>query len=127
MTKTIPSLKPLFLKLQEQNKDRQQGVFLPIININETHENIYIEIVAMGFNENNIKIETDDDLLTVYGEYVESRDDEARKVHGYSFFERSFNLPVRKNEDIDIVYYEGIIKITIDKIKATELTGLAPA
>src|SRR5688572_15729340 len=94
---------------------REFANFVPAVNIAETKENFTIDFSVPGFNKENIKIETEKNLLKVSGEFKNESKEEGKEYSKKEFnmgsFSRSFNLPESVDvEKIDAKYTDGILK-----------------
>lgn len=99
---------------------KEQGSFMPAINVAEDVDKFHLELSAPGFDKGDFKIELDKGLLTVSGEHkVENESKEknfTRKEFSYGSFQRSFTLPEGIQEEaIDAKYENGILKLTLPK------------
>ncbi len=110
------------------NESQQKGgsaTSLPSTNIWEDKDKFNIELSAPGFTKEDIKIEVEDDIMTISGEHkTESKQTEktfTRKEFNYGSFKRSFTLPENVDtESINAKYENGILKLELPK-KETEV------
>jgi HSP20 family protein len=114
---------PMFGEMDTLMRPRQLGVTLPTANIRETDKEYVLELAAPGFNRNDLKIEVEDRLLTIWSEKKEEKkeedDDYSRREFSYSSFSRSFSLPENSVGDkIDAKYTDGILRVMIPKKEA---------
>lgn len=91
---------------------------MPAVNIKENEKGFNLELAVPGMNKENLKIEINDDVLTVSSETKEEKNEEKegykRKEFSYSSFCRSFYLPENaKVEEIKASYKDGILDIEI--------------
>lgn len=96
----------------------------PAVNIKENEQNYEVELAAPGYDKNDFNISIDNGLLTVSAEKREEKeqkdDNYTRREFGFSSFSRSFNLPTNTNEEsINAKYADGVLKLTIEKIKGS--------
>jgi len=98
------------------------GTTLPAVNIRETEKSYEVEMAAPGMKKEDFKIELDNNVLTIYSEKTEEREENgkekySRKEFNYESFERSFNLPkeVVDEEKIEAHYQNGVLHLTIPK------------
>jgi HSP20 family protein len=101
------------------------GVTVPTVNISETDKEYLLEMAAPGLQRSDFKIEIDDRVLTISSEKEESKEEKVesngytRKEYSFNSFARSFTLPEDINEsDIDAKYENGVLKLTLPKVKA---------
>ena len=97
----------------------------PAVNIKENESSYEVELAAPGYDKKDFNISIDHGLLTVSAEKREEKekkeDNYTRREFGFSSFSRSFNLPTNTNEEnIDAKYADGVLKLTIEKIKGPD-------
>lgn len=93
---------------------------MPAVNIREDEKNYFLELAVPGMDKKDLKIDIDEDVLTVSSETKneneESRDGYTRKEFSYSSFVRSFYIPENVNKDnINASYKEGILTVSFPK------------
>lgn len=93
---------------------------VPPVNIRETENAFTVELMAVGLKKEDFSIEVDNELLTISAEVKAEKLQEegkfTKKEFSYSSFKRSFTLPETvKQEDINAVYQDGILKLTLPK------------
>ena len=93
---------------------------VPAVNIKETDAEFDVELAAPGFKKGDLKVDIDNNVLTISAEKKEEKEEEnkrfTRKEFSYSSFSRSFTLPQSVNADkIDAKYNDGILKLIIPK------------
>jgi HSP20 family protein len=96
------------------------GSTIPSANIKETNENFQIELAVPGLKKEDIKIDLDQDVLTISSEQkeekTEERDNYTRREFNYSSFSRSFYLPeIADTDKISAEYKDGVLNILIPK------------
>ena len=93
----------------------------PAVNISENEKEYNLELIVPGFKKEDIKIKTDDDLLTISAESKsESKGDGeknyTRREYTYSAFTRTFRLPEYVNLNaIEAHYVDGVLQVKIPK------------
>ena len=95
----------------------------PAVNISENDKEYNLELIVPGFKKEDIKIKTDDDLLTISAESKselngngDSKKNYTRREYTYSAFTRTFQLPGYVNADaIQAHYADGVLQIKIPK------------
>ena len=92
------------------------------MNVSETENDYTVELSVPGLTKENVKIELNDDILTVKGQKnekeSEQQDNYSYSEFSYSGFERSFTLPENVNtEEISAKHENGILKLTIPKLE----------
>jgi HSP20 family protein len=93
---------------------------VPAVNVSENDDRFNVELSAPGFNKEDIKVECDNNILTISGEHkLEDEKKEknyTRREFNYGSFRRTFSLPESVNdEQIDARYENGILKISLPK------------
>lgn len=96
------------------------GSTVPSANIKETNENFQIELAVPGLKKEDLKIDLDNDVLTISSERkeekTEEKDNYTRREFNYSSFSRSFYLPeIADAEKISAEYKDGVLNIVIPK------------
>jgi len=93
---------------------------MPAVNIREDEKRFLLELAVPGMEKKDLKIDINDDLLTISSEIKneteESREGYKRKEFSYSSFCRSFQLPENINkEKIEAAYKDGILSVSLPK------------
>lgn len=94
---------------------------VPPVNIKETEQSFIIDLIAPGLKKEEFAIEVDKKLLTISHKVATENKEEGttkytRKEFTPASFKRSFTLPENVNEaDINAVYHDGILAITLPK------------
>lgn len=97
-----------------------RGGRTPSVNIVEDNDAYHIEIAVPGLSKKDIRIDLDNDLLTISYERKESNDENSRnylkREFSYSSFSRSFQLPDTIDSDkIKANHTDGILSISLPK------------
>lgn len=105
---------------REENSSSQQAVWAPRTDLVETDESYRIHLDVPGMTKEDLKINYQDNQLTVSGERKSDRtaDDEeyVRVERSFGHFYRSFTLPRTVNaEDINATYDNGVLTISVPK------------
>jgi len=92
----------------------------PSVNIIESDANFTLEVAAPGLKKEDFNIALDNDVLSIASnrkdETTEKESNYTRREFSYIEFKRSFTIPETVNsEDINAVYENGILKITLPK------------
>ncbi len=95
------------------------GTWAPPVDVAEDAEKIHVKVEVPGMNENELKVNYEDGLLTVSGERQFERKDD-RNYHRierqYGSFVRSFSLPRTVDAtQIAANYRDGVLEIEIPK------------
>jgi HSP20 family protein len=93
---------------------------MPAVNIREDEKNYILELAVPGIDKNDLKIDTNEDVLTISSETKketeENKDGYKRKEFSYSSFCRSFYIPENVNRDkIEANYKDGILSVGLPK------------
>ena len=99
------------------NGNRQS---VPAVNVSENDKSYTLEFAVPGIDKNSLKIEMNEDVLTVSSETKnenqEENDGYMRKEFSYSSFTRSFYIPDHVNrEKIGASYKDGILSVDLPK------------
>jgi len=100
----------------------------PAVNIKEDEKKYTLELAVPGIDKKDLKIEINEDILTIS---MEQKEEKEEVVHGYkrkefsfSSFCRSFYLPDDSNrENIEASYKDGVL--TVDLAKTEEKAKLS--
>jgi HSP20 family protein len=101
------------------------GAWAPAVDIYETPEAIEMTFEIPGVNQKDIKVNTENNLLTVSGErkfeHEDRRDNYHRVERSYGAFQRSFTVPstVDPNE-INAEFENGLLRLTLQKRPETQ-------
>jgi len=92
----------------------------PSVNIIENEKDFTLEFAAPGISKEDIKIDLDNDILTVSYEHKEKKDEKKRNYlkceFSYSSFSRRFQLPETiDSEHIKASHDRGILSISLPK------------
>jgi HSP20 family protein len=94
--------------------------FVPGIDVMEDDKQYEIRVTLPGIKKDEVKIELEDNTLTVSGERKFEKEEKNKRYHlvesRFGTFKRSFTLPRHiDNTSIDAKMSEGILNITIKK------------
>ena len=95
---------------------------MPAVNIKEDEKNYTLELAIPGMDKKDLKIDINEDVLTISSETKneseEEKDGYKRKEFSYSTFCRSFYIPENVNRDkIGASYKDGILNIGLPKME----------
>jgi len=95
---------------------------MPAVNIKENEKNYTLELAVPGMDKKDLKIDINEDVLTISSETnnetEEEKDGYKRKEFSYSSFCRSFYIPDNVNkEKIGASYKDGILTVEIPKME----------
>jgi HSP20 family protein len=93
---------------------------MPSVNIREDEKNYSLDLAVPGINKNDLKIDINEDVLTISSENKiekeENSDGYKRKEFSYSSFCRSFYIPENVNRDkIEANYKDGVLSVILPK------------
>jgi HSP20 family protein len=93
---------------------------IPAVNIRESEKNFILELAVPGIEKKDIKIDINEDVLTISSEVKNEKEDEQdgyqRKEFSFSSFSRKFNIPENVNKDkIGARYKDGILSVELPK------------
>jgi HSP20 family protein len=104
--------------------------WVPPVEIMETETELVMAFELPGLDKDDVKIEIDDDVLTLRGEKKAERvEEDAKKEYflkerSYGVFERSFSLPQTVNVDGVVAQFDkGVLRITLPKSEVVKPRG----
>lgn len=95
----------------------------PRFNIKENENNFEIEIEALGLKKDEIKVEIEDNILTISThKKIEKEDTNSTFIKRELFFETNFTKSFKLSENVDVEKIEskledGVLKIFIPKLE----------
>ncbi len=122
----FPSFRNLIENFFESDFSSLESTFrsisgtIPSANIKEREDGFEIELAAPGLKKEDIKINLDNNVLTISSEQKEEKTEEqnnyTRREFNYSSFSRSFYLPESADADkVSAEYKDGLVSIAIPK------------
>jgi HSP20 family protein len=92
----------------------------PAVNIREDEKKYSLELAVPGIDKKDLKIEVNEDILTISMEQKQEKEEEVsgykRREFSYASFCRSFYLPEDANKDkIEASYKDGILTVELHK------------
>jgi HSP20 family protein len=95
---------------------------MPAVNIKENDKNFTLELAVPGMDKKDLKIDINEDVLTISSETrnesEEEKDGYKRKEFSFSSFCRSFYIPENVNRDkISAAYKDGILTVELPKME----------
>ncbi|OTG67310.1 Hsp20 family protein [Acinetobacter silvestris] len=92
----------------------------PLYNIEKTGDHNYRIVVATaGFNEDQLEIHLENQVLTITGKSVEEKSDTSVEFLHKGIADRSFKLSLRLDEHIEVQradYENGLLKIELQRV-----------
>jgi HSP20 family protein len=115
---------PFFGRFNFLEDETKSGVWAPPVDVAEENDKILVRVEVPGMNENDLKVNFEDGLLTVSGERQFERKDD-RNYHRiertYGSFTRTFSLPRTVDANaISAQYNNGILEIEIPKLEESK-------
>ncbi len=115
-----------FFDMDQDLYPTRLGINMPTANVAETPKEFKLELAAPGLERKDFSIEVENHTLTISAEKEEEKKEEnkeySRKEYSFNSFTRSFTLPENiKEGNIDAKYENGVLKITIPKMKETQM------
>ena len=98
--------------------DGRERVWTPAVDVVRDNGNIVIHADLPGIKPEEVKIEVEDDILTLTGEHKESTEkkerDYVRRERRYGAFRRSLALPIGVDPaKIGATTHDGVFEVTI--------------
>jgi len=99
--------------------------WMPPIDVVRDNGNIVVRADVPGIKPEEVKVEVEDDILTVSGEHDETKEekdrDYLRRERRYGSFSRSLALPTGVEvKDIKATTHDGVVEVTIPLPKQPE-------
>lgn len=121
-----PSLIDKVFDLDSDFFPARLGINVPTANITETPKEFKLELAAPGLERSDFDVVVDNHMLKISAEKEEDKKetegDYSRREYSFNSFSRSFALPENiKEGDIDARYENGVLKVSIPKVKQTSV------
>ena len=92
----------------------------PAVNIKENPEGFNLEMAAPGLKKALLKVDIDNNLLSIsyeeQNEETSEKENYSRREFNYKSFKRSFTLPdTVDSENINASYQDGVLQLSIPK------------
>jgi len=111
--------------------DYSHKIFMPSINtlghsnVIENENEFLVEMLATGLKKEDVKIDLDNDVLSISSIKKESKEEKGdnycRKEFHYGEFDRSFTVPKTiDKKNISAKMEDGILTVTLPKLTPTE-------
>jgi len=105
--------------------DGRERSWTPAVDIVRDNGNLVIRADVPGIKPEDVKIEVEDDILTVSGEHEETKEDKdkhfLRRERRYGSFSRSMALPAGvEAKKIKAKTHDGVVEVTIPLPKEPE-------
>jgi HSP20 family protein len=101
------------------------GAWAPAVDVYETSDAVEMTFEIPGVNQKDIKVNIENNLLTVSGErefeHKDRRDNYHRVERNYGAFQRSFTVPSTVDPNkINAVFENGLLRLTLAKRPETQ-------
>ena len=106
------------------HEDRE-GLWAPIVDIEEDNDSIIVKAEIPGMKKEDIKVSVQSNLLTITGERKHESETKNKTFHrverSYGRFSRMITLPTDVDSDrVKANYKDGILSITLPKPEAVK-------
>jgi HSP20 family protein len=114
----LGELRSRFDRMFEELTDGRHGAWTPAIDIVRDDGNLVVRADVPGIKPEEVKIEVEDDILTVSGEHEERKEEKdkgfLRRERRYGSFSRSMALPPGvEAKKIKAKTHNGVVEVTI--------------
>ena len=96
------------------------GAWTPAVDVHEDESGITFSAEVAGMNRDDIKVDVENNVLSISGERRFESEDQSRNYHlverGYGSFRRSFSLPSTVDAgSADANYRDGLLSVRFSK------------
>ena len=103
----------------------EERTWVPAFDISENEKEYILTAELPGIDAKDLDVTLSDGVLTVKGEKKQEKEDKGENYHrierSYGAFQRSFHVPEKvKTDEVDAVYKDGILKLTLKKDEKSE-------
>ena len=132
----LGELRSRFDRMFDDLIDGRERAWTPAIDVVRDNGNLVVRADVPGMKPEEVKIEVEDEILTVSGEHEEEREEKDRHYlrheRRYGSFRRSLALPAGVDaKEIKATTHDGIVEVTIplpkeakqEKVKITPTAG----
>jgi HSP20 family protein len=114
----LGELRSRFDRMFDELLDGRERAWTPAIDVVREDGHLVVRADLPGFKPEEVKIEVEDDILTVSGEHRESKEEKdkhyVRRERRYGSFSRSMTLPTGVDpKKIEAKTREGVVEVTI--------------
>jgi HSP20 family protein len=108
----------LFDRMFDEWLDGRERAWTPAIDVMRENDHLVVRADTPGYKPGEVKIEVEDDILTVTGEHKEQTEEKGnhylRRERRYGSFRRSLALPGGVDpKKIEATTRDGVIEVTI--------------
>lgn len=110
----------IFDEFFNTDNDGEAPLWAPRVDVVELQDKFDISVELPGMNKDDVKLEFEDNMLTISGEKKIVNEKEERNVHlterHFGSFRRSFRIPAYADtENINAEFTNGILRISLQK------------
>jgi len=121
----LGDLRTRFDRMLEELTEGRASQWTPAIDVVHEKDNLILRADVPGIKPEEVKIEVQDDILTVSGEHEESKEEKdksfLRRERRYGSFRRSMALPAGVDaKKIKAKTRDGVVEVTIPLPKETK-------
>jgi len=114
----LGELRSRFDRMFDERLDGRERAWTPAIDVVREDGQLVVRADLPGIKPEEVKIEVEDDILTVSGEHTESNEEKdnsyVRRERRYGSFRRSMALPAGVDaEKIEAKTHDGVVEVTI--------------
>jgi len=114
----LGELRTRFDRMFDEWLDGRERAWTPAIDVVREDGHLVVRADLPGIKPEEVKIEVEDDILTVTGEHAESKEEKdksyVRRERRYGSFRRSMALPAGVDPDkIEAKTRDGVVEVTI--------------
>ena len=131
----LGELRTRFDRMFDEWLDGRERAWTPAIDVVREDGHLVVRADLPGIKPEEVKIEVEDDILTVSGEHMESEEEKGkhyvRHERRFGSFSRSMALPAGVDpKKIEAKTHDGVVEVTIplpEKVKKETITIKATA
>jgi HSP20 family protein len=114
----LAELRSRFDRLFDEVVSGRERAWMPAIDVQRDNGNMVVRADIPGIKPEEVKIEVEDDILTVSGEHEERKEEKGkhfvRRERRYGSFSRSMALPAGVDaESIKAETHDGVLEVTV--------------
>ena len=114
----LGELRTRFDRMFDELADGRERAWTPAIDVVRDNGNLVVRADIPGIKPEEVKIEVEDDILTVSGEHEERKEEKdkhyVRRERRYGSFSRSMALPAGVDaKKIKAKTHDGVVEVTI--------------
>jgi HSP20 family protein len=114
----LGELRGRFDRMFEDLIDGRSREWMPAIDVERDNGNLVVRADVPGIKPDEVKIEVEDDILTVSGEHEERKEEKdkhfLRRERRYGAFSRSLALPAGVDaKKIKAKTHDGVVEVTV--------------